>query len=363
MAMSERPSQTGRALQVSKIRVGILGAAKIAPKALIAPAGARRDIEVDSIAARDPERARRFAGEHGVPHALESYRELLAKDDLDLIYVALPPSEHAEWAIAAVESGKAVLCEKPFASSASEARRMVAAAEGAGRPLIEAFHYRHHAVMRWFVELVGSGVLGEVTGARAVFEGSIPYTRDELRWRSDLGGGALMDFGCYPIHALRTLLGGSPTVCSARSTMAHGVDAATVAELSFDGVPASLACGMTAPTLRAELSVSGSRGSVSTTNFVLPQRFCRLELTLDGVTRPLPVEGPSTYAAQLDHVVNALRGDCAALTGGRDAIENLAVIEEIRRTATFPSDAAHGSEAGDFAAQQGGSGECCRGDA
>ena len=96
------------------IRIGILGAAKIAPKALIQPARERTDCEVVAVAARDAQRAREYADEHGIPHVAESYEALLARDDIDLIYNALPPHRHADLTIAALEAGKAVLCEKPF---------------------------------------------------------------------------------------------------------------------------------------------------------------------------------------------------------------------------------------------------------
>src|SRR5438128_1377084 len=126
------------------IRVGVLGAARIAPTALVRPAKKRSDIEVRCIAARDPERARAFAATHRIPFVAQTYGELIARDDLDLVYIPLPPALHEEWSIKALESGKAVLCEKPFSMSAHDARRMVEAAARTGKPLIEAFHYCLH---------------------------------------------------------------------------------------------------------------------------------------------------------------------------------------------------------------------------
>ena len=126
------------------IRIGILGAARIAPRGMVTPANETLGAEVVAIAARDLERARNFAATHSIPLAFGSYAELIARDDIDLVYCALPPSAHAEWCVAALESGKHVLVEKPFANNAQDAARMVAAARAAGKHLIEGFHYRFH---------------------------------------------------------------------------------------------------------------------------------------------------------------------------------------------------------------------------
>ena len=103
------------------LRIGVLGAAKIAPRALIDPLRERKDAKATVVAARDPARARHYANEHGIADVAEDYAALVARDDIDLVYVALPSSHHAEWSIKALEAGKAVLCEKPFALNADQA--------------------------------------------------------------------------------------------------------------------------------------------------------------------------------------------------------------------------------------------------
>lgn len=115
------------------IRMGILGAAKIAPKAVIDPVSRRDDCEIVCVAARDGAKARAYADEHSIPEIAESYEALIARPDIDLIYNALPPNRHADLSIAALEAGKAVLCEKPFAMNAAEARAMVDASARTGR--------------------------------------------------------------------------------------------------------------------------------------------------------------------------------------------------------------------------------------
>ena len=217
------------------LRIGLLGASRIAPGAVIEPAAKRDDVTITAVAARDPARAAEYARTHGIGAVAGDYAALIARDDVDMVYNGLPPSGHLEWTLRALDAGKAVLCEKPFAMNAGEARTMVDAAAKAGLPLIEAFHYRYHPVMRQAVDMVRSGALGTLHRGYAMFDAPIRKTADELRWRRDLGGGALMDVACYPIHALRTLFGEEPKVREARGVFEDGVDAKMNAALIFGG--------------------------------------------------------------------------------------------------------------------------------
>src|SRR5271165_5964752 len=146
------------------IRIGLLGASKIARGAVIAPARDDRRFVVHAVGARDRDRAAAYAEKYAIPNVAEDYAALVKRDDLDVIYNALPPVGHAPWTIAALEAGKPVLCEKPFARNAGEARAMVEAAEKSGLPLLEAFHYRFHNVIHRAEALLESGVLGRLTG-------------------------------------------------------------------------------------------------------------------------------------------------------------------------------------------------------
>ena len=312
------------------IRIGILGAAKIAPGAVIKPAAKRDDVIIACVAARDPARARAYAAEHGIAHVAETYAALIARDDLDLIYNALPPDGHPEWTIRALEAGKAVLCEKPFARSAALAQAMVRVADNTGRTLIEAFHYRYHNVIRRAEAIMCSGELGTLTAAEAVFQVPIPFREGELRWIDEQGGGALMDLGCYPIHALRTLIGAEPTVVSASAVLERGVDVETRAGLRFGEVTATMACAMNATTPAARLTLTGTRGTLDIINFLAPQMGCAFTVTVDGVSRQEDTAGPSTYEAQLAHVVDVLTNGAAPLTGGADAVANMTVIDAVR---------------------------------
>jgi predicted dehydrogenase len=312
------------------LRIGLLGASRIAPTAVLAPASKRDDVEIVCVAARDPHRAAEFAQAHGIPHVAADYGDLLARADVDLIYNGLPPAGHLEWTLAALEAGKAVLCEKPFAMNAAQARTMTQAATRTGLPLIEAFHYRFHNVIRRAEDLVRSGALGTIHQAHAVFEVPIARTPDELRWRADLGGGGLMDLGCYPIHALRTLIGEEPQVREARGEFVDGVDVRMTAALAFpSGVRAEIACAMAPEAPAARLTLSGPKGRLEIINFLAPQMGCRFTTTLDGQTVEHPTDGPTTYEAQLQHVVDVVKNGATPLTGGADAVGNMAVIDAI----------------------------------
>jgi predicted dehydrogenase len=319
------------------IRIGLLGASRIARTAVIAPAMENPDFVVGAVAARDPQRTRAYAAEHGISIVADGYEALIRRDDLDLIYNALPPAGHRRWTIAALEAGKHVLCEKPFARNAAEARDMVAAADARGRKLIEAFHYRLHNVMRAAVALAHEGALGALKSAQALFNGPIPKAPGELRWSAEQGGGALMDLGCYPVHALRSVLGDEPEIAEASCQFEDGVDAATKATLVFPGgVTASLETSMVAQGFAANLTVSGERGSLEIRNFVAPQIGCQFVTTIDGERRDHGVEGPTTYAAQLSYVADVLAGRSRQITGGSDAIANMATIDAIYRAAGRP---------------------------
>ncbi len=318
------------------VRIGILGAARIAPKAVIVPARTNPDFAVTAVAAREQAKAEAYAAEHGIPHVAADYADLIGREDVDLVYVALPPAAHAEWATAALAAGKAVLCEKPFAMNGAEARTMVAAAVAAKRPLIEAFHNRFHRVMRRAIEIAASGEIGRLVAAEAVFDTVIAERPGELRWTPAQGGGALMDLGCYCLHVLRDVAACKPQVTAARCDIARGVDAATDAALAFpNGMTAKMSCSMRKGPFSARLSVRGETGSFEISNFLAPQNGCTFTVTADGKTRAEPVDGPSTYAAQLAHVGDVLLRGAAPLTGGADAIDNMDVIDAVYRTACY----------------------------
>lgn len=317
------------------LRIGVLGAARIAPVALISPARATGAAEVTAVAARDAARAGAFAAEHAIPNALDSYEALITHPEVDAIYNALPPSRHADLTIAALAAGKPVLCEKPFAMNAAEARRMTAAAAAGGLVLMEAFHYRYHPLFARVLEICASGEIGEVRRLAAVFTASIPDTGAELRYDPELGGGALMDLGTYCLHWARTVAGAEPFGVQAQSVFgASGIDISTHAILTFPrGVLAELTCDMAAPA-RASLEITGLEGVLKVINPLAPQMGHMLEVTRDGAeSRRETVTRDPTYDFQLRAFVAAVRGGSPPFTGGADAVAQMAVIDAIKSAA------------------------------
>ncbi|HEY7358779.1 MAG TPA: Gfo/Idh/MocA family oxidoreductase, partial [Ktedonobacterales bacterium] len=201
-----------------QVRIGVLGAARIAPSAIVKPARKLPQVTLSAIAARNPQRASAFASKHHIPRVLASYDELIADPDLDAVYIPLPNGLHYAWTLKALAAGKHVLCEKPFAANAAEAEQMVAAAEGSGRVLMEAFHYRYHPLGQRMKEVVTSGQLGKIQHIETWMCFPLPLFND-IRYRYDLAGGALMDAGCYAVNMLRWLAGTEPEVTSAEARL------------------------------------------------------------------------------------------------------------------------------------------------
>jgi predicted dehydrogenase len=316
--------------------IGILGAAGIAPAAVIRPARRLDDVRVLAVASRGG--AVDYAARHGIERSFDSYSDLLADPEVDLVYNALPPSLHAEWTIAALEAGKDVLCEKPFTITARQAERVVAAAERTGRRAIEAFHDHYHPLSARTREIVSSGTLGEITRIRAVFTGSNPFDPSSIRHDPAVGGGALMDLGCYPVHWLRHLVDGEPTVASARATENPlGADLTVEAVLrSETGVSLELAASMVEGVpLESSLVVEGTRGRLAVDNLVFPAHGHAIEQEIDGVLRVSTVAGDETYDHQLDAVVRGIASGEQLPTEGADSIANMRVIDEIYAAAGY----------------------------
>lgn len=320
------------------IRIGLLGAARIADRAIIQPAALRSDVVIAAVAASSLEKAQAFARQFDIELALGSYDELLGRTDIDLIYNALPPSMHAEWSIKALQQGKHVLCEKPFAMDAEEAKAMVAAAENSGRLLIEAYHYRFHPVFAEVERLLKSGELGTIHTVRSNFSVRIAETPGSLRHNVPLGGGALMDLGCYPLHWLRTLFASTPQILWANAICPKPqLDSSFELRLQFENGPLCyVGCAMSEHLSRhhdASLYLEGDKAQLEVLNLVAPHQGHKLCLTKDGVAHESQIKGDTTYDHQLEHTLSCIKGETKPLTGGRDAIEQMQLIDDAYKAA------------------------------
>jgi predicted dehydrogenase len=320
------------------LRIGILGAARIAPSAVINPAKENADVVVAAVAARDASRARAFAAKHGIPRVHETYDALIADPDLDAVYNPLPNGLHGRWTRAAVAAGKHVLCEKPFTANAAEAREIAEVAANSDRVVMEAFHYRYHPLSRRVEEIIASGELGKLTRVEAALCFPLPRFSD-IRYNYSLAGGATMDAGCYAVHMVRTFGGSTPEVIAAHAKLRDPrIDRAMTAELRFaGGHTGRVRCSMwSTRLLQIDAKVVGDEGELHVLNPVLPHLFHRLTVRSADGKRAERFPRRASYAYQLDAFAAAvLRGEPIKTTP-QDAIENMTVIDAIYRAAGLP---------------------------
>jgi len=315
----------------SPLRIGVLGAARITPMALLKPARQVPEASIVAVAARDPARARAHAAKHGIPRVHDSYAALIADPEIDAVYNPLPNSHHAEWTIRALEAGKHVLCEKPLASNTDEARQMAAAAERSDRRLVEAFHWRFHPLAERMRAVIDSGVLGAVRHVEATMCIPLPLPND-IRYNLALAGGATMDTGCYTISIVRFLAGAEPTVVSAEARLARPrVDRWMRAELAFaDGRSGRITCSLFSATLlKMQAIVRGERGEMRVFNPIAPHFYNRLSVRTAAGTTAERVAGDATYTYQLRAFVAAVRTGTPTPTDPPHAIANMEVIDAV----------------------------------
>ena len=315
----------------SPIRMGVLGAAAIVPVALIGPARLIPEVQVTAVAARDPQRARHFARRFGIPRVHKTYQDLIQDPEIDAINNPLPNGLHADWTIRALQAGKHVLCEKPMASNAREAEEMPKAAHETGLVLSEAFAYRYHPLTKRVKEIIASSELGQVKHIEAQFCFLLPFTNN-IRFKYELSGGALMDCGCYPVSLIRHLAEAEPRVEQAEASLfAPQVDHKMTAALSFaDGRTAHLVCDMLSPKLfRSLLKVEGETGRLRVLSPFQPHIFHWLTIQTTKGNRSERVRGENSYALQLRAFLNAIRGEMELNTDPADAIGNMRVIDAI----------------------------------
>ncbi|WP_266392780.1 Gfo/Idh/MocA family protein [Streptomyces canus] len=322
------------------LRIGVLGAARISGSSLIGPARATGH-RVVAVAARDRARAEAYAAEHGVERVAGSYAELIADPEVEVVYNPLANGLHGPWNLAALAAGKHVLSEKPSASNAEEAAEVREAAAKAGTVFMEAFHYLFHPVTRRLHEVLASGEIGELRHVEAMVAIQAPPDTDP-RWSLPLAGGAVMDLGCYSLHALRMLApwaGGAPRLVSARGGQragAPGVDEWLDADLAFPGgATGSARCHMAYDGLEMSCRIIGSRGEVLAPNFVLPHRDDRVVVRTGDGERTERLGTRSSYTYQLEAFADRVRGGAPLPLDADDAVTTMTLIDAAYRAAGF----------------------------
>jgi len=298
---------------------------------VIPAAHASSKIELVAVASRDQARAAQYAKTWEIPRAYSSYDALLADPEVEAVYISLPNSLHCEWAIKALEAGKHVLCEKPLSRHASNVEAAFDAADRTGRLLSEAFMYRHNPQTKRAKQLVDEGAIGELRLIRAVFSYPL-YDEDNIRLRTDLDGGALMDVGCYAVSGSR-LFGGEPERVYGEAWLgASGTDWVFAGMLRFPGNVVALFDSGTAMTERDELEAIGSEGSL----FLDDPWHCKvpgIELRREGRVERIELDPADSYQLELENLTDAIRGDGELLLGRDDAVAQARALEALHDSA------------------------------
>jgi predicted dehydrogenase len=313
------------------LRIGILGAARIAPSALIKPARRCGGAAIVAVAARDRERATEFARKQGIPRVLSGYAELVEDPEIDAVYNPLPNGLHGHWTIAALRAGKHVLCEKPFTANADEARAVAEVVNGnPGLVVMEAFHYQYHPLTKRLVEIVRSGELGNISKVDVAFSAPL-WKKGDIRYQLALAGGATMDMGCYPVSLLRLLVPGPRVIKAEAKLSSPGVDRAMDAHFSLpDGGSAHIGCSMfSSSVLRLHAEITGDNGKISVFNPFSPQHGHRMKVITSLGTRKERFSRKASYDFQLEAFVAAAEEGASFPTTASDAIRTMELIDAI----------------------------------
>ncbi len=330
-----------------RLRWGILGTGNIAGQ-FCGGGGGRRGAIVN-VGSRSADAAAAFAAAHRIP-AHGSYESVLADPAVDAVYVSLPNAMHHRWTVAALAAGKHVLCEKPIALDAAQAAEMFDAATRHGRLLVEAFMYRAHPLTAAVGRAVADGVIGKLRLVRTSFCYRTTKVAGNVRFDRLLGGGCLMDVGCYCLNFARHFAGAEPTATSAAATFhASGVDDGLVATLAFPGdVLATLTCNMAAQADNTAY-LCGTDGFIEVPVPWKPPTAEAVYVVargtppkMDGAVRPtssaapprqtvaVPVDG-TLYGLEADAFAAAVLDGAAPFVTAVDTLGNMRALDDMRR--------------------------------
>jgi len=316
-----------------KLRWGVISTSNIGRAAVNPAIRASGNGELLAIASRSESKAREFAEKMDVPTYYGAYEALLDDERIDAVYIPLPNSLHREWTGKAAEKGKHILCEKPLALNAAECNEMDAAARASGVKLMEAFMYRFHPQTEKVLEMVRSGVVGDLRMIRSAFTFRVTKP-DNIRLRPDLGGGALMDVGCYCVNISRTVVGLEPVEVQAfAQSGSSGVDEQMAGTLRFpNGVLAQFDCALTMER-REEYEVAGTDAYLRVPAAFLPGIGDTViyEHRGRGDVIEHRVAGVDEYRLMVEHFADCVLNDRPLRYTAAEAAQNMRVIESLYR--------------------------------
>jgi len=325
-----------------RVKWGVLGNANIARVCVIPAIQKSRNGTVHALATRSPERAWPVAAEHGIEHIYDGYDALLEDPDIEAIYVPLPNHLHHPWTLKALNAGKHVLCEKPLACHARHAQEMAEAAEDNGLLLMEAFMYRFHPRSRRIKQMVDAGAIGTPLSVRAAFcyqmgEESLA-SEDNVRLRPEMGGGALLDIGCYCVSVARWMVGAEPTRVQAQAVYhPQGVDIHFVGTLRFPGGCLATMEASFVSALQQTYAVFGSDGAIELPHDAFVPWDRDALFTLRGrdeeVGKEQTVEGGDEYQIMVEHFSEAILGRTSLAYTPEDSVKNMEALEALAQAA------------------------------
>ncbi|MCY3858726.1 MAG: aldo/keto reductase [Gammaproteobacteria bacterium] len=313
-------------------RWGILATGRIA-HTLASAINVSATAELVAVGSRTQEKADKFAAEYDDIKAHGTYEDLLADPNVDAVYVSTPHPQHVEWTIKVLDAGKAVLCEKPMGLNHAEVMSMVHAARENHCFLLEAFMYRMHPQTQQIRDLLTEEAIGELRHIHATFAFNAPFSETSRLYAAELGGGGIMDVGCYPVSMARMIAGSEPTDLAATGMLARtGVDLYTSALLSFEGgVGAHIATGV-GQQLENSVAIFGTRGSIHVAwPWQCPADW-RVTMSRGGETEEFTGTSESAYVYQIDEVDRCLQSglvESPAMTW-EDSIGNALVLDKWR---------------------------------
>jgi len=320
-----------------RLRWGVLGSAQIARVCVLPALTRSRNGKVLALASRSLERAQALAQEHAIPMAYGRYDELLQDPAVEAVYIPLPNHLHREWTLRAIRAGKHVLCEKPLALNAKEAQEMLEAARNAGVLLMEAFMYRFHPRSRRIKALVDQGAIGDPRLIRVAFCFRHPDPT-AIRFQPEMGGGALLDVGCYGVSVARWILGTEPEVVQAGAEYSpSGVDVTTVGLLRFPEGRLAVVEASFVTALQQTYTIVGTDGAIELPHdaFVPWEKDATFHLrgTDDEQGKLETIPGADEYQLMVEHFSDAALGRVRLEFSPEESLGNMRALDALARAA------------------------------
>lgn len=317
-----------------RLRWGLLSTARI-NQAVITPIRASKKSELLAVASRSIEKGSEYASSQAIPRYYSAYDDLLADPQIDVIYISLPNSLHAEWSIKAMQMGKHVLCEKPLAVSTGEVDEVNKVATKMGKVITEAFMYRHHPQSLYVKRLVEDGEIGNLQMIRGTF--CYFNTRpNDIRLDPALGGGSLWDIGIYPISYARFITGAVPLEVFGHQVIGPtGVDLLFAGQMRFPNeVITQFNCSFITDR-KAEIEIIGDKGSIYIPEPYKPGKTTRINYQSDNQDKTITIKGQELYQGEIEDIEDAILEGKPVRINLDDSRGNIATIEALYQSANL----------------------------